>query len=196
MNKLVILLASLMIVACSSPTPPAQSTPQGNNPSNNSTGDAASTSSATSARTDSTDATTASTANAPTAAAVASTTAAPSAASAANEVQVHNASIYFDFDEANVKTTFRDVLEKQVANYKNHRNEVLVLEGNADERGSVAYNLALGERRATSVKKALVQLGVPAANTRVVSFGNTKPRLTCHEEKCWQENRRVDFTAQ
>jgi peptidoglycan-associated lipoprotein len=52
----------------------------------------------------------------------------------------------------------------------------------------------LGERRATSVKQALVQLGVPSANTKVVSFGNTRPKLTCHEEKCWQENRRVDFS--
>jgi len=204
MNKLAILLISLMVVACSSPTPPAPSTSQSNNQTNNSSNDAASTSAASPTPATSTEPTaaasiaTASSTAAPTAEAAATTSSAMAPAAStnlANELQtLHNESIYFDFDESIVKSTFREILEKQASNYKSHANEVLVFEGNADERGSVAYNLALGERRATSVKKALVQLGVPAANTKVVSFGNTRPKLTCHEEKCWQENRRVDFT--
>jgi peptidoglycan-associated lipoprotein len=190
MNKLVILLTSLLVVACASPTPQTQTTPQENKQAANSTSDTASTSASSSAQTSSTDATSASTAPA-----AASTAAAPATTGKpVNEAQPRNESIYFDFDESIVKTEFREILAKQAANNKNHQNTVLVLEGNADERGSVAYNLALGERRATGVKKALVQLGVPAANLRVVSFGNTRAKLTCHEEKCWQENRRVDFS--
>ena len=67
------------------------------------------------------------------------------------------------------------------------------LEGNCDERGSAAYNLSLGEKRATSVKKILVSLGISAAHIKLVSYGNSKPLMNCHEEKCWHENRRVDF---
>jgi peptidoglycan-associated lipoprotein len=68
------------------------------------------------------------------------------------------------------------------------------LEGNADERGSREYNLALGQNRAEAVKHALQLLGVPDSQVEVVSFGEEKPRSTCHEEKCWAENRRVDVS--
>ncbi len=67
------------------------------------------------------------------------------------------------------------------------------MEGNADERGSAEYNLALGDRRANAVRKNLELLGIPTAQIKTLSFGEEKPRLLCHEEKCWQENRRDDF---
>ena len=86
-------------------------------------------------------------------------------------------------------------MEQQAANFKKRENATLILEGNADERGSAAYNLALGEKRATAVKKIMVTLGVQLSKIKVVSYGNTKPILDCHEEKCWQENRRVDFVS-
>jgi peptidoglycan-associated lipoprotein len=69
----------------------------------------------------------------------------------------------------------------------------IILAGNADERGSTAYNLALGSRRANAVKNSLIIMGVLKTQIKVISYGNSKPRLTCHEEKCWQQNRRVDF---
>ena len=101
--------------------------------------------------------------------------------------------VYFDFDKHAVKPEFQDAIQKQAAFIKGHKNDVVTLEGNADERGSEKYNLALGNRRAKAVLKSLEHLGVPASQIRTVSFGKDHPRLVCHEEKCWKENRRVDF---
>jgi peptidoglycan-associated lipoprotein len=102
-------------------------------------------------------------------------------------------SVYFDFDKSAVKPDFQGDIQKQAAFIKSHRNDVVTLEGNCDERGSVAYNRALGDGRAKAVENSLKSLGVSAAQIRTVSFGKDKPRLQCHEEKCWKENRRVDF---
>ena len=60
--------------------------------------------------------------------------------------------------------------------------------------GSAEYNLALGQKRADAVKRALRSLGIPESQLESVSFGKEKPRATCNEEKCWAENRRVDFS--
>lgn len=65
----------------------------------------------------------------------------------------------------------------------------ITLAGNADERGSSEYNLALGQERAESVKRVLKLLGVPEARLEAISYGKEKPRAVCHEEKCWAENR-------
>ncbi len=102
-------------------------------------------------------------------------------------------SVYFDFDKYEIRPEYRNIILRQVEFIKGHKNEVVVLEGNADERGSNEYNLALGEERAKAVEKSLQLLGVPATQIEVISLGDTKPRLTCHEEQCWHENRRVDF---
>ncbi|MBI3479928.1 MAG: peptidoglycan-associated lipoprotein Pal [Nitrosomonadales bacterium] len=102
-------------------------------------------------------------------------------------------SVYFDFDAFVVKPEYHDVIQQQADFIKAHQDETVVLDGNADERGSNEYNLALGDRRADAVRKNLELLGVAAGKISVVSFGEEKPRLACHEEKCWQENRRVDF---
>lgn len=102
-------------------------------------------------------------------------------------------SVYFDFDGFSIKPEFREVIQRQGAILKAHPNISLVLEGNADERGSSEYNLALGEKRANAVRKALELMGIPNNRINVVSYGEEKPRLSCHEEKCWTENRRVDF---
>ena len=112
----------------------------------------------------------------------------------AAEIQsLQKLSTYFDFNKSAVKPEFQDDIQKQATFIKNHKNDVVTLEGNCDERGSDKYNYALGERRAKAVSHRLTLLGVPAAQIRTVSFGKGKPRLLCHEEKCWKENRRVDF---
>ncbi len=103
------------------------------------------------------------------------------------------ASIYFDFDQSAVKSQFKDVVGQQAEWLKSHPADTVTLEGNADERGSAEYNLALGDRRAAAVRSALVTLGVSEKRTKGVSYGKEKPKATCHEEKCWAENRRVDF---
>jgi peptidoglycan-associated lipoprotein len=127
--------------------------------------------------------------------AIASVSAAEVAASklAAELQTLQKESAYFDFDKYAVKPEYQDAIRKQADFLKNHKGDVVIVAGNADERGSGEYNLALGERRALAVKKSLLQLGVPAAQIRTVSYGEDKPRLLCHEEKCWKENRRVDF---
>ncbi len=102
-------------------------------------------------------------------------------------------SVYFEFDRYEIKPEYREIILQQAEFLKQHGNDIVEVEGNADERGSNEYNLALGDERAKAVRKNLELLGIPATQIKVVSFGDQKPRLVCHEEKCWHENRRVDF---
>lgn len=111
------------------------------------------------------------------------------------EVQnMQKKSVYFDRDEFIVKAEFNSLIQQQ-AQYAKANRLGITLEGNTDERGSSEYNLALGNKRANAVKKSLEIMGVPSKQINTVSFGEEKPRSTCHEEKCWQENRRVDFNG-
>lgn len=103
---------------------------------------------------------------------------------------------YFDYNKFAVKPEFQAVIQKEAEFIKGHKQDSVRLEGNADERGSDQYNLDLGNKRAIAVAKSLELLGVPATQIKVVSLGKEKPRLTCHQEKCWKENRRVDFIHQ
>lgn len=112
---------------------------------------------------------------------------------AAELLELQKQSVFFDFDKYDIKPAYRDVIQKQAEFIKAHNNDVITVEGNCDERGSTEYNLGLGDRRANAVRKNLGLLGIPASQIKVVSFGEEKPRLLCHEEKCWQENRRGDF---
>ena len=105
-------------------------------------------------------------------------------------------SVYFDFDQDAIKPEYRDLIEDAAKLLSNNKNVIVTLEGNADERGSAEYNLALGDRRARSVQQSLELLGVNDSQIKVVSYGSLKPKLECHEEKCWHENRRVDFVPQ
>lgn len=112
---------------------------------------------------------------------------------AAEARELQKQSIYFDFDMYAVKPEYQNIVQQQAAFIKAHRNDIVTVEGNADERGSGEYNLALGDKRAKVARMSLEVLGVPATQIKTVSLGNEKPRLSCHEEKCWQENRRDDF---
>lgn len=105
-------------------------------------------------------------------------------------------SVYFDFDSYEIKPEYLGVIQQQATFIKAHQNDIVNIEGNTDERGSDEYNLALGEKRTDAARKSLELLGVPAQQIKTVSFGSEKPRLSCHEEKCWQENRRDDFVHQ
>lgn len=103
-------------------------------------------------------------------------------------------SVFFDYDNFTVKSEYNNVLQQQAEILKRYNKIAVSVEGNADERGSSEYNLALGQKRAEAVRKALVILGVPDARIEAVSFGEEKPKATCPEEKCWSQNRRVDFS--
>jgi peptidoglycan-associated lipoprotein len=104
-------------------------------------------------------------------------------------------SVYFDYDSFVIKPEYQTLLKQDFDALKAVPRTALTLEGNADERGSTEYNLALGQKRADAVKRALQLLGVPETQLESISYGKEKPRATCHEEKCYAENRRVDFAS-
>lgn len=100
--------------------------------------------------------------------------------------------VYFDYDSFSVKDQYANVVRSN-ADYLAKTNVALELDGNADERGSREYNMALGQKRADAVKRALTALGVKTDRIETISFGEDKPRVTGHDESSWAENRRVDF---
>jgi peptidoglycan-associated lipoprotein len=124
--------------------------------------------------------------------ATASTAGMTESATAAQQQGLQDKSIFFDFDQVAVKPEYRDLLRQHAEILQAHPRDTVTLEGNADERGSPEYNLAIGNKRAYAVKAQLTLLGIAAARIQLVSFGEEKPRATCHEESCWQQNRRVD----
>lgn len=102
-------------------------------------------------------------------------------------------SVYFDFDEYVIKDEFRSLVEAH-AKFLGHNPSIkMLIQGNADERGSREYNLALGQKRAEAVKKALVLQGGQESQVEAVSLGEEKPRCTEHSEDCWAQNRRDDM---
>lgn len=112
---------------------------------------------------------------------------------AATLQQLEKQSDYFDYNKSAIKPEYLGVIQQEAAFIKEHKHDIVTLEGNADERGSDEYNLNLGSRRAIAVKRSLEKFGVQASQVKIVSLGKQKARLSCHEEKCWKENRRVDF---
>ncbi len=119
-----------------------------------------------------------------------------SAGSASSQASRILQPVYFDFDSFAIRSDAKPTL---VANGKGIQDNtgwgVVTCEGHTDERGSEEYNLALGERRANSVKRYLVDLGVPSSRLATVSFGEAKPRAMGHDESAWRYNRRVEFTV-
>jgi len=102
-------------------------------------------------------------------------------------------SVYYPFDVSVVQAADRPMVEAHAQYLSDHPDQHVRLEGNCDERGSNEYNLALGQRRADGVKKLLTAGGVKSSQIETVSYGEEKPRQTCHAEKCWKENRRTDL---
>ncbi len=102
-------------------------------------------------------------------------------------------SIHFDFDKYNIRPPDREILARHAEWLKNHKNAQVIIEGHCDERGTVEYNLALGERRANAAKKYLVSLGVEADRLKTVSYGKERPIDPRHNEEAWAKNRRAEF---
>ena len=104
--------------------------------------------------------------------------------------------IFFDYDKSDIRGDQQAALQGDIDFLKQHPNINFTVEGHCDERGSTEYNLALGDSRANSVKNALVQGGVNAANIKTISYGKEKPFCTESNEQCWQQNRRGHFVYQ
>ncbi len=102
--------------------------------------------------------------------------------------------IYFDFDKADVRYDQQSVIERDAAFLRQHPKIDVTVEGHCDERGSIEYNLALGDRRANAVKEMLVSGGVSSANVKTISYGKEKPVCEEHDESSWQQNRRGHFS--
>lgn len=108
-------------------------------------------------------------------------------------VEITPASIYFDFDSAELTPQARTVLQTLFDQARQRPDQDLQIEGNCDERGTEEYNVALGQRRAEAAKKYLVYLGIDAGRITTISYGNERPRAPGHDEEAWSENRRDDL---
>lgn len=116
-------------------------------------------------------------------------------AEAAAFAGVNGKSVFFDFDQSAIKDEYKGVVEAHAAYLGKYKGHVLV-QGNTDVRGSREYNLALGQRRAESVKQSLEVLGVKPEQVEAVSLGMEKPRATGSTEADHAQNRRADFVYQ
>ncbi len=101
--------------------------------------------------------------------------------------------IFFDYDRFDVKDEYRPLIEAHAKYLRENPNAKMLIQGNADERGSREYNVALGQKRSDNVKKMLVLLGAREAQLESVSLGEEKPMCADHNENCWSKNRRGDM---
>lgn len=101
--------------------------------------------------------------------------------------------IFFDFDRAEIRPDAKAPLADNVEWLQTHPKAAVTIEGHCDERGTIEYNLALGERRARATKDYLVASGVDPKRMSTVSFGKERPFVVGHDESAWQWNRRAHF---
>lgn len=104
--------------------------------------------------------------------------------------------IYFAFDSADLSESARSTLRHNAATMQAHPEVTVVVGGHCDERGTIEYNLALGERRAASVRDYLVNLGANRSKVRIITYGEERPAAPGHSESAWSQNRRAEFKAE
>ncbi|MFO7713449.1 peptidoglycan-associated lipoprotein Pal [Desulfosarcina sp.] len=107
-----------------------------------------------------------------------------------------NENIYFGFDDATLDGQAQEVLKQKAMWLRDNPDANIVIEGHCDERGTNAYNLALGERRAESAKMFLINLGVSDARLNTISYGEEKPVAMGSNEEAWAKNRRAVFVIE
>ena len=103
--------------------------------------------------------------------------------------------VYFGFDSSSLSSSTKDALNANAEFLKANPSVEVQIEGHADERGSVQYNLALGEKRAKAVQSYLSSLGVESRRLSVISFGKERPVAFGHSESAWSKNRRANFVV-
>jgi peptidoglycan-associated lipoprotein len=103
--------------------------------------------------------------------------------------------IYFEFDQATLSDLAKETLVRNAEWLRSNGQVRVQVEGNADERGTPEYNLALGERRAEAVRGYLSSLGIDGSRLVTISYGEERPADSGHSEDSWSRNRRVEFKA-
>ena len=103
--------------------------------------------------------------------------------------------VYFDFDSSDIRKDQGARVELNADFIKKQKDYDIKIEGNCDQRGTNEYNMALGERRALSAKKYLINLGVDESKLRTISYGEERVLLHGHDELSWAQNRRADFVV-
>ena len=101
--------------------------------------------------------------------------------------------VFFDFDKATIRPDAARTLDANIGWLKANSSALILIEGHCDERGTNAYNLVLGERRAKATQDYLVARGVAAARITIISYGEERPACTARNEACWAQNRRAHF---
>jgi peptidoglycan-associated lipoprotein len=101
--------------------------------------------------------------------------------------------VFFDFNSANLTPAARTALSNNIEFMRNNPGVRVQIEGHCDERGGVQYNLALGERRARSIRDYMVSMGIEARRMSTISFGKERPLAFGHDESAWSQNRRGNF---
>lgn len=104
--------------------------------------------------------------------------------------------IFFDFDQYSIRKDARSVLDSNAKWLRNEPGKSVLIEGHCDERGTLAYNLVLGEKRARTTKRYLEDLGISASRMQITSYGEVRPFCREHNDGCWQQNRRAHFVVQ
>ena len=107
-----------------------------------------------------------------------------------------NRSVYFDYDSFVVREDGKPVVANHSGYLTKNTNRKVLIQGNTDERGGTEYNLALGQKRAEAVRRAMASLGVSENQMEAVSLGEEKPKATGSDEAAWAENRRADIVYQ
>jgi len=127
---------------------------------------------------------------------VAKTTVAPVEEDKSSQTAIANVSrlVYFDYDSYVIKPEFQALIDAHARNIKADPKRKVVIEGHTDERGGREYNLALGQRRAEAVRRALGLLGVADSQVEAVSFGKEKPAVPGSDEAAWSKNRRAEIS--
>jgi peptidoglycan-associated lipoprotein len=114
--------------------------------------------------------------------------------SAEEEFKANVQDIFFDYDKYSISGDAQATLTRDAKYLLSHPATKILIGGYCDERGSNEYNLALGQNRADSARKALIDAGVATSRIRVISYGKERPICSESTEACWQKNRRAGFT--
>ncbi len=104
-------------------------------------------------------------------------------------------SIYFDYNKYALRASDKKILKENAGYFLKNKKSAILIEGHCDERGSDAYNMALGDKRAKEAMKYLVSLGVNKKQIKTISYGKNRPLDNGHNEEAWAKNRRNNFVV-